>query len=104
DLERRNAERLANLLIRVPHLLDKLRIGSLERKRGELQVCANDRDLSGLLSGELRIEEFLQLVRVTLIQTGRPGNQAAGVRCILKERRTVPQDADVLSGRNRSSK
>src|SRR5690606_29739371 len=94
DLERRDAERLADLFVRVAKLLDKLGVSGLEGERRELQVCADDGHAATIVAGEPRVEELLKLVCGFFRNGGRGGQNAARIRRILEERRAVPQDAD----------
>src|SRR5690606_32830058 len=92
NLERRDAERLADLLVRVAKLLDKLGVSGLERERRELQVGADHGDLAAVLAGVLFIERGLDCVGLFLRQACGRGNQAAGACVVGKERRTVAKD------------
>src|SRR5690606_41888646 len=51
-LERRDAERLADLFVRIPQLLDNLGINALHGERNELHVRTNHRNLAGVLPRE----------------------------------------------------
>src|SRR5690606_36415276 len=93
---------LANLLVRVAHLLYKLRIGGLECKCGELQVRTDDSDSVGVRSRVVLFEVVLNGVGVIFRQTCRGRTQAARRSVVLEERRTSPSDADILPSRQRS--
>ena len=98
DLERRNAERLANLLVRVAQLFDQLRIGRLERECCELHVGADHRDLAGVVAAEIRVPVRLDGVGVSLGHARRRSQYAAGVRAIAEERGRILEDLEVLAG------
>ncbi|MNN29423.1 hypothetical protein D3C81_1430230 [compost metagenome] len=54
-LERRNSERLANLLIGITELFDHLRVHGLRAERHELQVVTDHGDLAGVLAREIAV-------------------------------------------------
>src|SRR5699024_9579243 len=85
DNKRRHTKRLAYLPVRPLHLLDKLSVRRLHRKRRELNVCADNGNAPRVFTRKFLIPVLFQCLSICITHTSRAGQYATGLRMIAEE-------------------
>ncbi|MNS90598.1 hypothetical protein D3C72_1246540 [compost metagenome] len=99
DLERRNPERLADLLIGVAKLLDHLRVHRLAAEGHERQPIAYHGDFAGVFTGEIRVPVVRQPFSGVVADRAWSRQNAGRLRVVAEELSGRPEDAHVLQRR-----